>query len=147
MLVVLCAALALTVGAATATGGGNSASAKKCQKGGWKTLLRATDGSSFNSEEECVSWAAQGNTLVPKTKSQLDCESFGAAYSTNPATDLSGLPGQLLPGATFAWSCNGVALTGSQSTTLLVDCQLDVGTVYGFGNANQSNNYSCFGPP
>jgi hypothetical protein len=37
---VVCAAIALTAGLATATaGGGNSANAKKCQKDGWQTLV------------------------------------------------------------------------------------------------------------
>jgi hypothetical protein len=52
------------------------------------------------------------------------------------------------PGARFAWSCNGAALTGFQFTMVQGDCQLDVGTVCGFGNAIVgSNNNSCFGPP
>jgi hypothetical protein len=63
ILLVCCAALALTVGVATATaGGGNSANAKLCQKGGWQTLVRS-DGSSFANQDECVSYAAKGGTL------------------------------------------------------------------------------------
>ena len=135
-------ALALSVGAVTASaGGGNSGNAKLCQKDGWKTLVRS-DGSSFENQDECVSYGAQGNELVPKTKSQLDCESFGAVYSTDPASDLSGIIN--LPGGTFIWSCNGVRLSGSQFSTLFSDCVADTGGLYVFGNANQSANYSCF---
>jgi hypothetical protein len=64
ILLVCCAALALTVGVTTATGGGgNSAAAKACQKGGWQTLYRS-DGTSFANEDECVSYAAKGGTPV-----------------------------------------------------------------------------------
>src|SRR5262245_36746128 len=70
VLLVLCAVLALTVGVATANaGGGNSADAKLCQKGGWQHLFTATGGS-FASEEACVSYAAQGGTLTTLTLEQ-----------------------------------------------------------------------------
>jgi hypothetical protein len=64
-MVVLCAVLALSV-AAMATAGGNSGNAKLCQKNGWKTVL-GSDGTTFNSEEECVSFAARGGMLVTGT--------------------------------------------------------------------------------
>ena len=61
----LCLALALTVGVATATaGGGNSGNAKLCQKGGWQ-LLSPNGTDAFASEEDCVSWAAEGGQLLP----------------------------------------------------------------------------------
>ena len=149
MILACCAALALTVGVATATAGngkgGNSANAKLCQKGGWTTLYRS-DGTTFANQDECVSYGANGGTILtapPKTQSQLDCESFGGAYSTDPATDLSGIVN--LPGGTFIWSCNGVTLPISQFfNTLASDCVADTNGAYVFGNANQSTNYSCF---
>ena len=137
----LTVALSLGVAAASAAKGGNSENAKLCQKNGWTKLVRS-DGSSFANQGECVSYGAQGSTLVRKTKSQLDCESFGSVFSTDPATDLSGITN--LPGGTFIWSCNGVILTGSQYTTLADDCSADTNNLYVFGNANQSANYSCF---
>jgi len=142
--VVLALTVALSLGVATASAGrgGNSENAKLCQKNGWTTLVRS-DGSSFGNQGECVSYGAQANTLVQKTKSQLDCESFGGAYSTDPATDLSGIVN--LPGGTFIWSCNGVTLPISQFfNTLASDCVADTNDAYVFGNANQSTNYSCF---
>ncbi len=51
----------VSVGAAFA-GNGNSANAKACQKGGWESLYRS-DGSSFSSQDACVSYAAKGGTL------------------------------------------------------------------------------------
>ena len=42
--------------------GGNSASAKLCQKGGWATLQSSTGGT-FTSEDACVSYGAQGGSL------------------------------------------------------------------------------------
>jgi hypothetical protein len=80
----LCAALALTAGVATATAGdgGKSANAKLCQKGGYRLLIRSEDRSSFTNEEACVSYGAQGGTL--KTRSQFDCEAIGGTYASGP---------------------------------------------------------------
>lgn len=143
IVLVICAAVALTVGVASAPGGtgGNSANAKKCYHGGW-TSYTTENGASFANQGACVSYGARGGTLVPKSKSQIDCESFGSVFSNDPATDLSGITN--LPGGTFIWSCNGVILTGSQYTTLADDCIADTNNLYVFGNANQSANYSCF---
>jgi hypothetical protein len=57
----LCAALVLTVGVTTASGGngGNSPNAKKCQKGGWMSLVGA-DGRTFKNQGACVSHGAKG---------------------------------------------------------------------------------------
>lgn len=62
ILLLCCAALALTVGVATATAG-NSATAKLCQKGGWMTV-QGSDGTKFASETACVSYGAHGGSLV-----------------------------------------------------------------------------------
>ena len=60
-----CVVLALTVAVATANaGGGNSANAKLCQKGGWHSWVRV-DGSAFKNQGDCVSYAARGGTLTP----------------------------------------------------------------------------------
>src|SRR6476620_4450074 len=108
ILLVCCAALALTVGVATATaGGGNSANAQLCQKGGWTTLYRS-DGTTFASQDECVSYGANGGTILtapPKTQAQLDCESFGGTYSTDPSTDGTQDVG---PVPVVVWTCNGI---------------------------------------
>ena len=45
-------------------GGGNSANAKACQKGGWMTWVRE-DQTGFTNQGGCVSYAAQGGTLTP----------------------------------------------------------------------------------
>ncbi len=79
---VCCAALGLTVGVATATaGGGNSAAAKACQKGGWNNWVRA-DHTAFKNEGHCVSYAAKGGVLTsPKSIDQRLCESLGGGYA------------------------------------------------------------------
>jgi hypothetical protein len=60
MLLVLCAALALSAGVATATaGGGNSGNAEMCKKDGWKSLVGA-EGTTFKNQGSCVSYAVQG---------------------------------------------------------------------------------------
>ena len=63
-LVVLSGSLLFAASGTAFAGGGNSANAKKCQKGGWQTLVTST-GASFASEEECTSYAARGGALLP----------------------------------------------------------------------------------
>src|SRR3954452_16267026 len=109
IVLLLCALFALTVGVATATaGGGNSATAKLCQKGGWQTLVRS-DGTPFADEQACTSYGAQGGTPMPppppKTQAQLDCESFGEMYSSDPESNQLGF-------GTVVFSCLGFAPNG-----------------------------------
>ena len=61
------ALLALAMGAplVAAKGGGNSANAKACEKGGW-TELQRSNGTTFANQGECVSHGAQGGTFHPK---------------------------------------------------------------------------------
>jgi hypothetical protein len=113
--------LVLTVGVATAAaGGGNSDAAKACQHGGWQHLYR-TDGTGFENQGECVSYAAQGGKLMTTavTQSGLDCQAFG---------------GTLAPGTSpVLWTCSGWMNTGmpdftAKDATLLNDCLADGGT-------------------
>jgi hypothetical protein len=128
---VFCAALALTVGAATATaGGGNSANAKACQKGGWQSLHPSGSGA-FKNEGNCVSYLARGGTLVGD--SRHNCESVGGTFSIDQSTSFI-----VLPPGTVLWTCNRIPLTnGSYNTgTGLADCQSDGGATllfYAFG--------------
>jgi hypothetical protein len=66
IVVIICTCLmsVLPNAAVAAPGGGNSANAAQCQKGGWQQLQR-TDGSRFSNQGDCVSYAAQGGALVP----------------------------------------------------------------------------------
>jgi hypothetical protein len=140
VLVLFALVFALTVGiaAANAGTGGNSANAKLCQKNGWQTLYRS-DGSAFASEEDCVSYAAQGGTLTKKTKSQLDCEAIGGTFSTDPASN------QVISafGGTFLWSCNN----SSSYPDLSADCFADGGTSFA-NTGDPANGFpfysSCF---
>lgn len=127
----LAALLALSVGVSTASAGngGNSANAKLCQKGGWATLARSEDSSSFANQGDCVSYGAHGGKLVAKGRSQLDCESFSGTFSTDPATNLAGFS---QTGYAFAWSCNGASttpgiLTFDMLESLRLACEVDFG--------------------
>jgi hypothetical protein len=142
MLVVLCAALALTVGAATAAGGGggNSANAKKCQKGGWQHVYR-TNGTGFASQDECVDYAAKGGVvtsarLVITTDVLFECEAgscwgvlTGSGLAANAAISIFAATG--LTGGTVAdadgntdlvplFSC-GSGYTGVYATSTAAD--------------------------
>ncbi len=69
--------LALALLPAAATAEGNSDAAKLCQKGGW-TLLQGTDGTTFANQNECVSYAAQGGSLMPKVSPTLTATALSA---------------------------------------------------------------------
>ena len=60
---VMCIVLALAGAGSAFAGGGNSANAKLCQKGGWETWVRA-DQTTFANQGACVSYAAQGGILT-----------------------------------------------------------------------------------
>jgi hypothetical protein len=127
-MVVLSLVLSISVGVASATAGhgkgGNSTNAKQCYKGGWQSLYTAT-GATFAGEEDCVSYAAEGGTLLtsPPTRSQIDCEALGGAFSTDPATAATPFEGTVL------WTCN--ELPGFPATSLRDDCLDDGATTLG----------------
>jgi hypothetical protein len=85
--------LAFLVGAAAAAApagaavGGNSANAKLCQRGGWLKLFRESDGSTFANQGECVSYGAQGNTILtePPNAWKAACEQVGGTFSVGPS--------------------------------------------------------------
>jgi hypothetical protein len=106
LMLLLCAMLALSVGVATATaGGGASDAAKACQNGGWQHLYRS-DGSSFNNQGDCVSYAAQGGTLTAKPQSQLDCASADGVYFSDST----------------GWSCGNYLFAAAGAGQLFADC-------------------------
>jgi hypothetical protein len=119
-----CAVLALSVGVATATARndsrGNSVNAKLCQKNGWQNLFR-TDGTGFTSQDDCVSYGAQGGTILtspPASQSQLDCEANSGHFSTTD-DPFGGL-------GMFLWSCSGYN-QASAGNTIPQDCFDDGG--------------------
>jgi hypothetical protein len=65
---VACAVLVLAP-AVPAAKGGNSANAKRCQKGGYKDWVRA-DQTTFANVGKCVSYAARGGTLTEPTPAE-----------------------------------------------------------------------------
>jgi hypothetical protein len=96
------AALALAAGIAapSAAGepGGNSENAKKCQKGGWQDWAKE-DGTPFASQDECVSYGAQGGTLTEPVPPQQElCESYAGIYGAEDET--------LGPFFPVLWTCN-----------------------------------------
>ena len=79
-------ALAIAALATTPAGAarGNSANAKLCQKGGWKTLFRS-DGSTFANQGACVSYGAKGNTILtepPNPRPPASRTALGGSRST-----------------------------------------------------------------
>ena len=98
LLVAVTVAVAVCVvaaGPAAAAKGGNSDNAKRCQKGGWRSLFDAT-GERFVNQGDCVSYGAQGGTLYTSA-GQAVCQAFGGTYVPD------GGDGTLL------WQCNGYA--------------------------------------
>lgn len=140
---VLCAALALSVGVATATAdNGSSEAVKACQKGGWTNLVRS-DGSGFKNEGDCVSYVAQGGTPTPpKSKSQLDCESYGGTFSTDPSTNVT-----VFGSIQVVWTCNGWVKTDftARFDTLTADCAAyDPAGLFATGDDGFIVNSTCF---
>ena len=76
---------AVAAGPAVAAKGGNNDNAKLCQKGGWQSLFTATGGT-FASQDECVSYGAQGGTILtaPPNLWQAACETNGGTFSQVP---------------------------------------------------------------
>jgi hypothetical protein len=142
VLFTLFAAIALTVGVSTASAGkgkgGNSAAAHACHHGGYQNFVRA-DGTSFKNTGACVSYAAHGGTLVAKSQSQLDCESFGGTFGTENLTNGVG---------TVIWSCNGWVFTSPDYNVLINDCVAAGGGGFAENPAATPGraNFTCFAP-
>ena len=99
-MVVLAGVAMAFAGTAVAKGGGNSPNAKLCQKGGWQLLVRA-DGSSFANEQDCVSYAARGGTLI--SAAQFSCQSFGGTFVANSPD----FPNDIWACLLWLWDANG----------------------------------------
>jgi hypothetical protein len=133
IVLLLCAASALTVGVATANAGKANKTGQACYKGAFANYYDPATGGKFASEEACVSYVAQGGTLTTKTKSQLDCEAIGGTFSTDPATSFD-------PSENVAWTCNGWAFF---SDAVEHDCFSDGG--YSFSSWSYPASYStCY---
>ena len=76
-LVALLAAM-LPAGATLAKDAGKS----DCKKDGWTEWVRV-DGSAFADQSECVSYVAEGGTLMPPTTFQSTCQNLGGTYQSN----------------------------------------------------------------
>jgi hypothetical protein len=63
--------VALVAASAALAGGGNSANAKLCQKGGWQTLQQS-NGAPFANQSACVSYGAAGGTVFGPTLTVTD---------------------------------------------------------------------------
>ena len=94
-LLIAAASIALVLPAAPAAAkgnGGNSASAKTCQKGGWEQYVTSA-GAAFASEKECTAYAAKGGTLAPKPEpepyavTRAACEGIGGAFTVVDSSD------------------------------------------------------------
>jgi hypothetical protein len=135
MLFTVFAALALTVGVSTATAGnghgkgGNSAAAHACQHGGYKNFVRS-DGTLFKNTGACVSYAAQGGTLMVKSQAQIDCQSFGGTFTLGGTFSLG----------TAVWSCQWANTDATDFTTKSTTLQTDCLTLAPTGTAFYSND-------
>ena len=77
-------AAAEPLGAGPGGASGNSEAAKACQKGGFMEVV-GSDGTTFASQGECTSFAAQGGQLQPKLApaptAQQICEEAGGTFA------------------------------------------------------------------
>ena len=58
-------------GGALAAKGGNSTSAKLCQKGGWDGLMDSS-GAKFSNQDECVSYGAEGGAIYALARVEVE---------------------------------------------------------------------------
>jgi hypothetical protein len=120
LLATLAAALAVAGGALA--GGGNSANAKLCQKGGWKTLM-GSSANAFANQDGCVGYAARGGAIYELARLHVE------ACDTQPADGLCvSTSGFGLAPTTFATT--PLLTNGVPTTTELLVVQAD-GTVNG----------------
>lgn len=88
VLLVLVVMLALVLAVPLTGAKGNSSNAKSCQKGGWETLSPAeTPWTGFPTQSDCVSYGANGGTLVttnPATEGCLDDGWMELAKAASP---------------------------------------------------------------
>jgi hypothetical protein len=122
-----CASLVLfaVVPAVASAGGGNSGNAKLCQKGGWQHLARA-DGTPFVNAADCVSYAAQGGTLIdPRGPTALYCDRVGGTFGSTLLGDANNQTGPAPQGGFLDFTCNGAALTPSDQAVFSGACAAD----------------------
>jgi hypothetical protein len=90
MLSLLVLVVGSVTGPAAAAPGGNSDNAHACQQGGWQALARSEDpGTAFLNQDECVSYGAQGGTIVEYEPVVLNPAIHVSAFSVG-AYDLWG---------------------------------------------------------
>jgi hypothetical protein len=138
--------LCLSLAPVASAGGGNSANAKLCQKGGWQTLFTST-GSSFTSQEQCVSYAAQGGTLSTASltvkPNQYNCQIRGggncfgsvSGFGLQPGSEVD-VYGTLPGGSNGLVITTGAALDGTISGNLFFLCGVGWSDVYAVGTTS-----------
>ena len=83
-------------GPAVAAKGGNSDNAHRCQKGGWESAFTTTGGT-FANQGDCVSYGAQGGTVLGPFAGLDACEGIGGTFVPSGAHPV--------PGVTILWFC------------------------------------------
>jgi hypothetical protein len=134
-------------GAAAGNGkgnGGNSANAKMCQKDGWMSLAQS-DGTPFTSQEACVSYAAQGGTLIPKPACTAGSENFsedadGSMPTTFAGGTIDGPYGTQVGSGTPGVLINGVEFLGDFAAGAHVLYTGQTATAFGLTFTNAVNS-------
>jgi hypothetical protein len=98
--------VALVAASTAVAGGGNSAAAKLCQKGGWQTFEQS-NGAPFASQSDCVSYAAGGGTLFLPT----------LTITQTAVCVQSSATGNFV----YEWSEQGTGFTPNSSLTITTD--------------------------
>ena len=113
-----------------ASGDGNSENAQVCQQGGWINVVRS-DGTSFENQGDCVSYAAQGGRLTTPTPPFPDAEALCVGYGGTFGHD-----DQLAGGTrSYLWTCNDLPADfpfPSGNDALAQRCFSDGGTLFAY---------------
>jgi len=139
----LMAALGVVFAAGVALGSeGNSANAQLCQKGGFQALQRS-DGSGFDNEGDCTSYAARGGVLQSHPASISVTKTSLGTYGFTLTVQAEGLkPGSAL---SYTWYYDdGVSIYSGPNPFFTVAADGTASTVAPLDFAGPGSYFICF---
>ncbi len=108
------------VAAAPAGAAGNNDNAKLCQKDGWQQTFRS-DGSPFANQGACVSYGAQGGSIITNAW-QAACEQNGGTFTLkNVPPPVAQYECQPVSGAVWSAVLNPICIAYPQTVLNLYD--------------------------
>lgn len=119
--------LFLSLAPVASAGGGNSANAKLCQKGGWANLYDADTGLHFTSQNDCITDGRAGDISSLTVQASVDCR--GTCFASYSFSGFGLMPGSFVSlffnlGSTVVGQVVLPDGTAQAPNVVLVDCGL-----------------------